>query len=159
MSIGTREGIINSMRRKIPVLPLLLQFIIVRNVYQDDDDIKLKRTIFWCYYPLLCLICFIYELAYAYNIYTKYYDTHSFVNRLYFSMLSSFISLWAFVSTSYYVQDGKPFSLLFNYNSLVANVIFYMSFGLISLITYLEHFKWPHLPYYQLSNTFEESTD
>ena len=155
MKVRTYNGMVNSMREKIPILPLLLQFIIVRNVYQDDSDENLKRTIFWVYYPILCFICLIYEYVYAYSYYTKHYNTHSFKQRLLFSILSSFISLWSFIATSYYIQDGKPFSILFDYNSLVANVIFYLSFGLISLITYLEHFKWSDLPYYPMYDNYD----
>lgn len=149
--------IIISMKKKIPILPLTIQLIIVKSVYSgynpnnttlvlaNSSDYETYLIAFWAYYPLLCVITGIWEAAHAYSDYKKKYPTRTEKERIGYTILSSMISIWIFIVTCYYIENGVPFSLLFDYNTIAANIIFYMSYGLVSLITYLEHFKWPKL--------------
>ena len=77
--------------------------------------------------------------------YHRIYPHRQQKERICYTILSTFISLWIFVVTSYYIESGVPFSDLFLYNKIIANIIFYISYGLVGLITYLEHFKWKKL--------------
>ena len=158
------------MKKKIPILPLTIQLIIVKSVYSgfnpnnttlvlsNSSDYETHLIAFWVYYPLLCLITGIWEAAHAYSDYNKKYPNRTKKERIGYTILSSMISIWIFIVTCYYIENGAPFSLLFNYNIIAANIIFYMSYGLVSLITYLEHFKWPKLINVSDSNETEKSS-
>lgn len=54
-------------------------------------------------------------------------------------LFSSIMSLISFFAVSYYIPSGKPFSCFFKYDSGTAAIIFYLSFGLVYLYSYIEH--------------------
>ena len=61
------------MERKIPFIPLAIQFAIVNNAYSQctypgNDTYRIG---FWIYFPLLCLLCFIWESFHAWTFYNK----------------------------------------------------------------------------------------
>ena len=152
--------IIVSMKKKIPILPLTIQLVITNSVYNNKNNVELSYSTyligFWIYFPLLCLITCIWESFHAYTEYKNKYPQRTHKERVCYTILSTFISLWVFIATSYYINDGIPFSILFEYNTIIANITFYMSYALVSLITYLEHYKWPKLiPLPELYNNNE----
>ena len=134
----TFRNLISSTTKKIPNSCLSLQIIITKHVYTDaslDNDVM--NAIFWIYYPSLCVFCILWEFFHAKNEYKDRKWSKCKKNGL--SILSSFISVWIFIATSYFIQDGKPFSILFDYESHIASIIFYMSFLWISIILLIEH--------------------
>ena len=134
----TFRNLISSTAKKIPNSCLSLQIIITKHVYTDaslDNDVM--NAIFWIYYPSLCVFCILWEFFHAKKEYKDRKWSKCKKNCL--SILSSFISVWIFIATSYFIQDGKPFSILFDYESHIASIIFYMSFLWISIILLIEH--------------------
>ena len=88
------SSIITSMKKKIPVLPLTLQLIIVKSVYPSYDPSNNIYLIgFWIYYPILCLICGGWEAVHAYIDYNKVYPHRTKKERVCYTILSTFISI------------------------------------------------------------------
>ena len=138
--------IMMTMKKKIPVLPLTVHLIVIKSIYEDYDADDISYMVgFWIYYPILCLMCCTLEGFHSYMDYKKTYPHRSIKERICYTGLSTFISFWIFVVTCYYIEDGVPFSDIYPYNKIITSIIFYSSYGLIGLITYLEHFQWPKL--------------
>ena len=107
------SDIITSMKKKIPILPLTIQLIIVKSVYggyeptnttfTNSSDYQTHLVAFWSYYPLLCIITGVWEAAHAYSDYKKQYPTRTKEERMGYTILSSLISIWIFIVTCYYI--------------------------------------------------------
>ena len=61
------------MERKIPFIPLAIQFAIVNNAYSQCtyQVMILIELDFGYIFPLLCLLCFIWESFHAWTFYNK----------------------------------------------------------------------------------------
>lgn len=136
-------NIITTMKKKIPILPLTINSIIAKTVYNVGELDEERKIAFYIYFPALCILCILWEAAHAYLHFIKVYPHHSFFSRIAFTIISTIIALWVFVTTAYYL--GSPFSLFKSYSDIVAIIVLLMSFGFISLITFFEHVIWPKL--------------
>lgn len=138
----SRFAILDVMKRKIPVLILTIHTLIVNTFYKTCEVSDKAKTGFMIYYPLLCLACLVWEAVHAYRASVKLYSHKSTKNHLWFSVLAASTSLFAFVGYSYYVEGGRPFSCVFNYNDTVAIIVLAVSFLLVTSISCIEHFYW-----------------
>ena len=121
------------LRTKIPLFILTIQLSITNIAFNECPSSDLS---FWIYYPTICIICIIYESLHAY---LEYKDIKNNIKRWLMILCSSIMSLISFFAVSYYIPSGKPFSCFFKYDSSIAAIIFYLSFGLVYLYSYIEH--------------------
>jgi len=136
-------NIINSLKNKIPNLFLTIQIFIANSVYKSSTqlDVDTLKTIFYVYYPILCVFCGLWEYIHSYYNYKKKYPQFNKKKNILFSLLSSFVSIIALVAISFYINNGVPFTLFFEYEHDIGLIVMLFSFCLISLITHLEHLK------------------
>jgi len=129
--------ILTTMIHKIPVFVLSIHLAIVSEVYDVCNNSSEQKTLFWVYYPFMCVLCFLWEFLYIYlHIGSKIsYVGHK---NICYSLTNAFISLFSYISTSYYMQDGKPFSCVFDYDKNIATVFFYLSYAIIFTVSTFE---------------------
>jgi hypothetical protein len=139
-------------KRKIPLLTLLIQTMIVNIFFRECISDENQIIGFWVYFPILCLFCLVWELIYVLIIFSKDYSHKSLNKRVFFGTITAIISLCTFCTTSYYIEEGRPFSCIFEYNSVVATVLFYSNIVIIIILSLYEHYVWgilePLLPLY-----------
>ena len=137
------NDIIVTMKKKIPILPLTIHFILVKSIYNDfNSNNSIYRIAFWIYFPILCLLTCIWEGIHSYFRYIKIYPNRTNCEVASYTAISIFVSLWVFIATCYYIENGIPFSYLFPYNNIISSIVFFISYGLVSCISYVEHFIW-----------------
>jgi hypothetical protein len=64
--------------------------------------------------------------------------------RVGYSIMSAFISLIAFQSTIFYMDDHDVFNCFMDYNETIANAIFFLTYGVILLLAAIENFCFPN---------------
>jgi hypothetical protein len=136
--------LLDVIRHKIPMLSLFFQVMIVNIFYTDcsklDDD---TYTIgFWIYFPLICLICLILETFSTIKRFSQLYSHKRLKSRICVGVCSILISLSTFCSTSYFIETGRPFSCVFEYNHLIAIIAFCVNIVIIVTFSIFEHYHW-----------------
>jgi hypothetical protein len=64
----------------------------------------------------------------------------------YYATVQALVATVSFYSMDYYVHKGVPFNCFFQYNEAASETMFYLSFALITVISYLEHHIWKKIP-------------
>jgi hypothetical protein len=132
--------------RKIPAIPLGINFLIAE--YAFDPCPSNASLIFWCYYPILCLITIAWESLSSYSHFSAVYPRKPKSEKITYTIISACVSFILFISMTYFLKNGRPMTCMINYNKDVAVVLFAMGVLISSFITYCEHFKWGKLiPY------------
>ncbi len=148
-------------RRKIPLSALCLQLAIANIFYQGCDKYEHYESGFWIYFPVMCFLCLVWEIFDAIKTYQKIYNHKSRYSTNVFGTISGFISMWTFVSISYFMANGRSFDCVYVYDNLLANILFYVSIFLVLSFSYIEYFKWgnvgPLLGYDSVERSYYDS--
>lgn len=129
-------------RRKIPLLTLCFQMAIANIFYRGCDTYDHYESRFWIYFPIMCFLCVSWEIFDAIQTYRKVYNHKSKESIRMFGAISGLISLWTFISVSYFMANGRSFDCVYTYDNLLANVLFYTSLFLVLGFSYIEYYKW-----------------
>jgi len=112
-------------------------------VYIEND---LNRNVFWVNFSIISIICFVWELLYyLMNKYKCNKKKSLSKEKIGYSVMSSFISLIAFQSTIFYMDDHNVFNCFMDYNETIANAIFFIVYGIILLLSAIENYCYPNL--------------
>ena len=112
-------------------------------VYIDND---VNENVFWIYFSFISIICFVWELLYhLMNKYKCNKKTPLSKEKIGYSVVSAFISLIAFQSTIFYMDDHNVFNCFMDYNETIANAIFFIVYGIILLLSAIENYCYPNL--------------
>lgn len=110
--------------------------------YIDDE---VNSTVFWTYLSFISIICFVWE--FLYHLMDKYKcsrKTPPSKKRIGYSFMSAFISLFAFQSTIFYMDDNEIFNCFMDYNDKLSNVIFFLTYGAILVLAAIESYCYPN---------------
>lgn len=130
---------IDLMRKKIPVFAWTIEVAVTTHVFEDcPPDLNLV-SIFWGYYITTLLLCGIWESVYSWMNFPSHAFPQTKKNRIIYTIFHVLVSLIAFISTSYYIQEGLPFSCIFPYNKTIATIIFYITYGVVVVLGIVEH--------------------
>ena len=152
-------NVLTTMKSKIPLFALGVNQAIVTHIYDHDNhnshNTNELNTIFWSYMPLLIFLTGISEFFFLYfkskgpaNTPNKL-DTKDYV----YCSLNSIISMGAFISTTYYINNGEPYMCIFNYDKNIAAIQFYMTYAIIFVISYIEQHMLSKIPKKNNPNT------
>ena len=108
--------------------------VVKKNINEHNS---LYQSIFWIYLVFMSTICIIWETLYRYCKYKKKKITITKQKIAYIS-ISSLLSLIAFLSTIFYLDDDNVFDCFINYNEVIANVMFFLSYCIIIVVSSFE---------------------
>ena len=112
-------------------------------IYLDND---VNENVFWIYFSFISIICFVWELLYhLMNKYKCNKKTPLSKEKIGYSVVSAFISLIAFQSTIFYMDDHNVFNCFMDYNETISNTIFFIVYGVILLLSAIENYCYPNL--------------
>lgn len=112
-------------------------------IYVDNEENNLN---FWIYFVCISILCFLWEFFYHYLRKTKCTKRNKLSrNKLWYSLFSSIISLIAFQSTLFYMDDNKVFNCFIDYNETIANLFFFICYGFILFMAVVEYYCCPTL--------------
>ena len=108
-------------------------------IWPTCDPLEEKQNIFIGYFVFSSILCVIWEFLYCYfNIKTI---KNVLVKKDYiFCLLSSCVSLLAFLSTTFFMNINSAFNCFSSYDNIVASVIFFASYTIIFTFSTLEKF-------------------
>ena len=154
-------NILKYVKGKFPAFILFLHICVSKYVFICESEISVlpdnsteiiylendvNKLIFWIYFSTISLICFVWELLYYLMNKYKCNKTKTISKKkIVYSIMSSFVSLIAFQSTIFYMNDHNVFNCFIDYNETIANAIFFMVYGLILLLSSIEHYCFPNL--------------
>ena len=126
------------------MLSLFFQILIVNIFYTDcsNSNDPVYTIGFWVYFPLLCLICLILETFSTIKRFSHLYSHKPLKSRICVGVCSIFITLVTFCSTSYFIETGRPFSCVFEYNHLLASIIFCVDIIVLVTFSMYEYYCW-----------------
>ena len=139
--------VLTYMKQKVPIFVLTLQTLITNHVYDNCNNEKDLQIIFWIYYPFLCILCILIEFYTTWTrtkfleiaIHNENHFINNKKNKIVYCSVTTIISLLSFIITSYYINTGLPFRCIFNYDKTIATFLFYFTFGLIFILSTIEH--------------------
>ena len=153
-------NILKYVKGKFPSFMLFLHICVSKYVFICESEISVlpdnstqiiylenyvNNYVFWTYFSIISLICFVWELLYYLMNKYKCNKTKSLSKKkVGYSIMSAFISLIAFQSTVFYMDDHNVFNCFMDYNETIANAIFFMVYGLILLLSAIEHYCFPN---------------
>ena len=144
--------ILKYMKRKFPSFILFLHICVSKYVFVCDYNItggqldyiedETNTILFWTYFTFISLLCFVWEFFYHFKDKYKCKRKKEKLDKkkLLYSLLSSFISLVAFQSTIFYLDDNNVFDCFMEYNETIANILFFMSYGLVLGLSLIEYY-------------------
>ena len=154
-------NILKYVKGKFPAFILFLHICVSKYVFICESEImvlpdnsteiiylenELNKHIFWIYFSTISLICFVWELLYYLMNKYKCNKTKTISKKkIVYSIMSAFVSLIAFQSTIFYMDDHNVFNCFMDYNETIANAIFFMVYGVILLLSAIEHYCFPNL--------------
>jgi hypothetical protein len=156
-------NILKYVKGKFPSFILFLHICVSKYVFICESEISvlpdnstqiiyiedgINNYIFWIYLSFISVICFIWELLY--HLMNKYKCNKNkkcsniSKTRVGYSIISAVISMIAFQSTVFYMDDHEVFNCFMDYNDTIANAIFFMVYGLILLLSAIEYYCFPN---------------
>ena len=154
-------NILKYVKGKFPAFILFLHICVSKYVFICESEISVlpdnstqiiylenhvNNYVFWIYFSIISLICFVWELLYYLMNKYKCNKTKSLSKKkVGYSIMSAFISLIAFQSTIFYMDDHNVFNCFMDYNETIANTIFFIVYGVILLLSAIEHYCYPNL--------------
>lgn len=126
------------------MLSLFFQVMTVNIFYTDCSNSSNPSYAigFWIYFPLLCLMCLILETLSTIKRFSQLYSHKRLKSRMLIGICSILISLATFCSTSYFIETGRPFSCVFEYNHYVALITFCIDIFILVVFSMYEHYYW-----------------
>jgi hypothetical protein len=134
--------IIDIIRRKVPVSMLFIHLVIGNTFYSECKNNTFNILNIWLYLSILGAMCFIWKTVYAIAYLLHAYSHKSKSSIICFGLCSALISLWIFVTTSYYVEGIRMTDCAFQYDQTVGPILFLTAFLLTILFSLFEHYKW-----------------
>ena len=99
----------------------------------------------WTYFGVVSVVCFVWEFLYRLmNKYKCNKKTPVSVKRVGYSIMSATISLIAFQSTMFYMDDNNVFNCFMDYDEAIANALFFITYGIIVLLAIIENYCYPN---------------
>lgn len=133
---------VNILRRKMPLLALLIHIIVVNIFYSRCEKTNSYEYLLWSYYTPLTVLALFWEFYHARQTYIRMYKYTSGFSVTLLAIVSTIVSVTTFVTTSYYIEQGKPFSCVLNYNRFYATIVFYSMFLVVFLFGVYEYRRW-----------------
>jgi hypothetical protein len=127
--------IMSYMKSQIPTFGLTTWLMLTKYVFDDTCDRAYDYLIPICFFIVFGLTG-VYEYFYARNIYIN--KKCKSISLGWYLTMKIASTLLAFITTIYYIFDGKPFNCLFPYSIEVSNASFFLSFIIIFVIGYIE---------------------
>lgn len=132
--------------RKIPHIITSAFLVISYFGYRQCPQGSTYEIGYITYFTILSILCFVYEGFDAYFEYKKLYPSKSSRDLYAYTIISAFVSTMLFVSLSFIVLDGKPYSCYYAYNHVIAIISFVLSVVITVGISTIEHYIWSNLP-------------
>ena len=103
--------------------------------YESENNIS--STYFWLYLSIMSVLCCIWEILYKYFKLKRKKKLEK--EKIIYLIFSTIISLSAFLSTIFYVDDHHVFECFINYNKIIANTAFFISYATIVIFSVFEN--------------------
>ena len=147
------SNIVKFVKAKFPSFILFLHICVSKYAFICESEItvspdNITEIIFWLYFVIISIICFTWELLYyIVGKFRRKSDSKNKLTKLElsYSLGSSFISLIAFQSTVFYMDDNNVFNCFMDYNETVANAMFFVIYGIIILLSAFENYYCPNI--------------
>jgi len=136
---------ITGLKRYIPALMLSINMTIVNFAFDTCINNMEYKIGFWVYYIILLLLTGIWEGFHSFFHFKTVYPHASTKSNIIYTIISTLTSIIVFFVLTYFVQNGKPFSCFYPYSHIIAGILFFLTCGVVSTITYIEHFFWGNL--------------
>ena len=104
--------------------------------YKSENNIS--SIYFWLYLTIMSVLCCIWEILYKYFKLKRKNKLEK--QKIIYLIFSTIISLSAFLSTIFYVDDHHVFECFLNYNKIIANTAFFLSYAIIVIFSVFENY-------------------
>lgn len=138
----------NYAMRKIPHVIIAAYIIIANSGFGTCPEGAEYKNAYIATIAVLSVLCFIYEFFDAYVEFKKVYDSPSKKSLYGYCVLSSFISLLMFLSLSFVLFNGQPYSCYYPYDRIIALIVFCLSVVVVVGVSGIEHYFWNKIKYY-----------
>lgn len=142
------EKIVDYMHNNIPTAVFIVLSMFNRYLFDTKNCTDNRRIGILLVFTLLSIIDCVWTI---YKTHRRYIRDHPRpVNHkwMHYAAIQCIVSVLSLFSLTYYLHDGVPFNCFFNYQPVSAEVLFYLSFAFIWLISWLEHYYWTKEPGY-----------
>ena len=146
-------NILAYMKHNIPVCVLLVLTALNKYAFTDMECTGGNKALVIVSYVWLTTCDLVWTVFhcradYRHNYPAKYNNWHIY------AMVRCGTSVLSMYSLTYYIHDGDPFNCFITYNRVTAEVLFYLSFLTIFIVSYLEHMYWKKLDSDDLTQSF-----
>lgn len=134
--------IVTYMHNNIPVAVLIVMTMLNRYIFEKTSCNRLAISFTFLF---LTLMNCIWVVVRSRSDFIQNYP-HTGTQWKKYALCQCIISVISFYSLNYYTHKGVPFNCFFPYSELASELLFYTSFVLITLISYVEHYYWKKIP-------------
>jgi hypothetical protein len=139
-------NILKYMHNNIPTAVIIVMTMLNRYAFENVPCNTNSKFGIILVFILLTIINFIWTTIRSKNDFTTNYP-HTGNRWKYYALWQCITSILSFYSLNYYIHKGVPFNCFFSYNEIAAEIMFYLSFLVITTISYLEHYHWKKIPF------------
>lgn len=132
------------MHHNIPIAVLIVMSMLNRYVYENVRCKEVSESGIIVVYVIISVMNFIWVTVRSrHDFLINYPETGSKWKK--YAFYQCMISILSLYSLNYYVNKGVPFNCFFAYNETLAETLFYLTFGIITTLSYIEHSVWKKL--------------
>jgi hypothetical protein len=136
---NSKLNILHYMRNNIPFAVVIAMSLL--NQYVRWECTPMHQTLIIITFTVLTVADVIWT-AYHCKVDFTYNYPHIGSRWKRYAVVRSLTSVLSFYSVNYFVHQGIPFNCFFPYNVVASNILLYVSFVVISVISYIEHYYW-----------------
>ena len=150
----SKKNILKYVESKFPSFMLFLHICFSKYIFVCDIVVLNQTTeyrgankLFWVYMSFIALLCFGWEVVthLIKKNRKKCKKEKPTKKKVLYSISSATISLIAFESTIFYLDDDNVFDCYINYDETIANCVFFMSYVIILIASIVEYYYFPDL--------------
>jgi len=137
----------NYAMRKIPHVIITAYIIIAHSGFKNCPVGNKYKEAYIATMAVLSILCFAYEFFDAYVEFVKVYNNPTKKSLYGYCILSSLVSLLMFLSLSFVIFNGQPYSCYYPYDDTIALILFCLSVVIVVGVSGLEHYFWNKISY------------
>lgn len=148
-------NIIHYMRNNVPLSLVVVLSMLNQYVFEDMAcTMSDKVNIAWIYFVLVIFDVY-WTIIHCKNDFEINYP-HTGTRWTRYAAIRVSTSLVSMFSFSYFVHKGVPFNCFYPYDNTFANIMFYLSFLLVTAVSCAEHYYWKKLPILMFNMDIDE---
>lgn len=137
-------NVVHYMRTNVPFFLVTVLSMLNQYSFENMECTAENKTLVIVTYIIITLIDVVWTVLHCKHDFLINYP-HTGDMWVHYAILKTSGSVLSLFSVNYFVHKGIPFNCFVDYDPVMSNTLFYLSFAIVTLIGYFEHYYWKRI--------------